>query len=168
MKQIYLIALALLFTAASHAQSTSKVYSGFIYHFTKSVQWPSSSQNGDFVIGVLGASEMESDLDALAASKKVGSRKIIIKKYGSASEVGECDILFIGKGNTAQLSKVAATAKLNSTLIVTESEGAATQGAVINFTSQNGKVRFELNMNKAKDHGLKVSSDLQRLAILVP
>lgn len=165
-----LLILGLTFFLASssaQAQSAFKVYSGFIYHFTKYTQWPSSLQSGDFVIGVLGSSEMSKELESLASAKKVGSRKIVVKSFASASEVDACHILFIGKSKTGDLGSVLTKAKSNSTLVVTESDGAAKQGSIINFVEAGGKVRFEMNVDNAKSHNLKISSDLQRLAILV-
>lgn len=164
---LFVIPVALMSFMTSSSQSNFKVYSGFIYHFTKYTQWPASMQSGDFVIGVIGSEGMNKEMSSLAAQKKVGSRAIKVKSFATASEVERCHILFLPKEKSSDLSAVAAKAKSNNSLLVTESDGAAKNGSIINFIEANGKVRFELNLAAAKAHELKISSDLQRLAILV-
>ena len=157
--------VALSFSSAK-AQSTNKVYSGFIYHFTKYTQWPSEMQGGDFVIGVVESPEMFKELQNLAGTKTVGGRNIVVKQF-STGRIEQAHILFIAKSGTGQLSGMLEKAKANNTLVITESPGAATKGSVINFVENAGKVRFELNLNNAKAHNLKISGDLQKLAIIV-
>ncbi|MCH8318767.1 MAG: YfiR family protein, partial [Bacteroidetes bacterium] len=43
----------------------------------------------------------------------------------------------------------------------------AKKGACINFITQNGQVKFELNKFAIEKHGLKVSPSLVKLAIVV-
>jgi hypothetical protein len=167
MKNTILLLLALTCSSAAIAQGTPQVQTGFIYHFTKYIQWPSTMQSGDFVIGVLGNSDMKSALESLASTKKVGSRAIKVKVFRSSSDVEKCHILFIGKNKEGDMDNLLSKAKSNSTLVVTESSGAATKGSCINFIEASGKVRFELNMATAETNGLQVASNLKSLAILV-
>ena len=104
---------------------------------------------------------------ALAATKKLGSRKIVVKEYSSASAAGECSILFLAKGKTSELSSASSLSKSKNILVVTESPGAAADGSTINFVQQGGKIRFEMSKSAAKAQGLKISSELQKLAIMV-
>jgi hypothetical protein len=168
--QLRILLLSVIFFASigtGKAQSSFKVYSGFIYHFTKYTQWPSSLQSGDFVIGVIGSSEMKKELETLATQKKVGSRKIVVKEFTSAADVGACHILFLGKAKHGELGGLLSATKSNSTLVITEKDGAAKQGAIVNFIEASGRVRFELNKTNAAAHNLKISSDLERLAIVI-
>ncbi len=167
MKNVLVILLVVMFSASVNAQESSKVYTGFIYHFTKYIKWPSNMQSGNFVIGVIGGDDIASELESLASSKKVGSRSIKIEKFSSAADMGSCHIVFVGNGKSSQMASVVSKAKSNSTLVVTESAGATEKGSVINFIPKDGKVRFELSLASAKSHGLVVSSDLSRLAIVV-
>ena len=52
-------------------------------------------------------------------------------------------------------------------LIVTDKPGMAKKGAIINFTGEGEKIRFELNMNMAKERGLMVAGSLASLAIII-
>ena len=166
-KNFILVVFAMMFSFNSMAQAEYKLYAGFMYHFAKFTQWPSSKQSGDFVIGVVGSSTMAKYATALAATKKLGSRKIVVKEYSSASAAGECSILFLAKGKTSELSSASSLSKSKNILVVTESPGAAADGSTINFVQQGGKIRFEMSKSAAKAQGLKISSELQKLAIMV-
>ena len=166
-KKLFLIGVILMLGTNAFSQAEYKLYAGFMYHFAKFTQWPSSKQSGDFVIGVVGSSEMAKNATALAASKQLGDRKIVVKEFSSASSAGECSILFLAKGKTSELSSANALSKSKNILVVTESPGAGGNGSTINFVQQDGKIRFEMNKKTADSQGLKISSELQKLAILI-
>ncbi|MCK4663551.1 MAG: YfiR family protein [Bacteroidales bacterium] len=144
-----------------------KLQSIFIYNFTKYIEWPASVRSGDFVIGILGNSPIEGELNNLAAAKKVGSQPIVIKIYKSADEIGVCHVLFIPSSKSDEIGKAVSKIGQKNTLIITEKEGMASKGSSINFVIRENKQKFELNMANTSKMGLKVSSSLQQLAILV-
>ena len=144
-----------------------KLQSIFIYNFTKYIEWPISVRSGDFVIGILGNSPIEAELNNLAAAKKVGSQSIVIKKYKTIDEIGTCHILFIPSSKSAELSKIISKIGQKNTLVITEKEGMANKGSSINFVIRENKQKFELNMANTSKMGLKISSSLQQLAILI-
>ena len=52
-------------------------------------------------------------------------------------------------------------------LIVGESDGFAALGGSVNFIVEANKIRFEINVDAAKQHQLKISSKLLALAKIV-
>ena len=86
------------------------------------------------------------------------------------SDVGEIEgshILFVPRERGGELSEVLAAAKGHPALVVGESEGFAKRGGAINFFTEDSKLRFEINPDAARSAGLKISSRLLRLAVLV-
>jgi hypothetical protein len=57
--------------------------------------------------------------------------------------------------------------RMASVLTVGETEGFGPSGGTITFVPVSDKLRFEINMTSAEHAGLKVSSQLQKLAITV-
>jgi hypothetical protein len=51
--------------------------------------------------------------------------------------------------------------------VVTDKPGMSGKGAAINFVELDGKIKFEINQQVTEAHGLKVSSSLTNLAIIV-
>lgn len=167
LKQILLLGAAILCIGYSaSAQSQYKMYAGFVYHFAKFTQWTPAKSSGDFIIGVYGAADMVSATKALASSKKVGARKIVVKQLSNISQGKACNIIFVGNNKKGEISSAATMAKANNVLLITESPNATAQGSTINFTKQGGKVAFELSVSSANSQKVKISSELQKLAIM--
>ncbi len=163
---IILLVIFLLLIPAVNAQS-EKLQTVFIYNFTKHIEWPPDYSSGDFVIGVLGNSAIIQEMENLAESRKIGNQKIVVKKYRTIDDIGLCNIIFIPKNKSGEIGNVLSKVKKYSTLIITEKEGLTAAGAAINFVVKNNKQKFELKKSNATKYGLKVSSDLERLAIIV-
>ncbi len=139
----------------------------FIYNFIKYVQWPPAYSQGDFVIGVVGNSEMVKHLEDMATKKKAGGRTIIIKKYKSISEISKCNMLFIPKERSNLLPQILKATANISTLIISEKDGMAKSGSGINFVMIDGKPKFELNTAAIEQKNLRVSNELLSLAIKI-
>ena len=144
-----------------------KFHSVFIYNFTKYVEWPADYKTGDFVIGVLGKSQLNDYLEAMAKTKTVGSQPLKIKKYNSPSTIDKCHMLFIPVEQSDNLSSVMTSLEGKPTLVITEKDGLGTKGSGINFVQVNGRWKFELNEAAVLAQNLKVSGELKRLAILL-
>ncbi len=97
----------------------------------------------------------------------MGDHPVVVKALSDASEVASCHIVFIagqaGDGDQAVL----AAARGHAALSVGEHDGFALRGGVINFYSEDKKLRFEINPKAADEAGLRISSRLLRLAKLV-
>ena len=103
----------------------------------------------------------------MAASKTVGSQKIVVKKFASAGEIGKCHVIYVPASKKGSLGDVKAKIGGNSTLVVSSCDGGAKAGAAINFVTVGGKLKFELNKANAKSQKLNVADALSQLAIIV-
>ena len=79
----------------------------------------------------------------------------------------EAQILFISEPETQNINTIIEQLKNRKILIVSDTEGMAEKGASVNFVLVEGKLKFELNPAVIEDAGLKVSSQLQKLAIII-
>ncbi|NJN26245.1 MAG: YfiR family protein [Cyclobacteriaceae bacterium] len=169
MKKLFLLViLTVVLGNASYAQK-EKYQSLFIYNFTKYIKWPDNYNAGKFVIGVIGNSEVMGALSTMAESKKkTGTgQDLEVKKYASVSDIGECNILFVSENVVGNLEQIESLTASKPILIVSDSPGMATKGAVINFVEQDGKIKFELNESQASKRRLVVSGSLTSLAIMI-
>lgn len=151
-----------------NVDTNAKIKAVFIYNFTKYIEWPSSYQNGDFKIGILGENQsLYNELDKMAKVKKVANRSLSINSFDNVPTTEVPHILYIPKENTSILNDAVKKLKGKSTLIVTEEPGTAQKGSIINFIVVGSRQKFELNKNNAQQHNLKVASALESLAVLV-
>lgn len=137
----------------------------FIYNFSRLVEWPAEVKTGDFVIGILGRSDLEESLNAFVSNKKVGNQKVVVKTFNSVEEIAACHILFVPHGKSSQMDEL--KAKLSKgTLIVGEKHSLVEQGAAISFKIIDNKLKFRLKEENATRYDLKVSKSLKEMALI--
>jgi hypothetical protein len=167
MKKHLVLAFLVVIVFNLRGQGLAKMQSAYIYHFTKYMQWPSAKQSGDFVIAVVGSSEIYEHLQNMAAIKKAGVQNIIIKKFGSVAAVSDCHMIFLSASKSYQLGSAIGKGKQFHALIVTEKNGYGKRGAGINFVIIEGKPKFEVNESSINQNGIKVSAKFVQLGIKV-
>ncbi|OQX73103.1 MAG: hypothetical protein B6D64_14350, partial [Bacteroidetes bacterium 4484_276] len=99
---LILSVIFLLLAPAVNAQN-EKLQTVFIYNFTKHIEWPPEYSSGDFVIGVLGNSPIIEEIEKLAKSRKIGNQKIVVNKYRTIDDIGQCNIIFIPKSKSGEI-----------------------------------------------------------------
>lgn len=139
----------------------------FIYNFSRYIQWNEVKDTGPFEIAVIGDSEIINPLNNIAVKKLVNDRKIFIKHFQDISDINSCHILFIPESKIKHMDEILEKVKQYNTLTIADSEGAAVKGVAINFVMVKEKIKFELNSLAIDRVGLKVSSQLKKIAILV-
>ncbi len=163
-RRVLLVLVVLLFGSSVRAQNY-QLHAVYIYSFIKYVQWP--GENESFTIGVLGDTPLLSHLEKMAASKKAGNRPIVIVKFQSVESIKPTNILFVSNTTSEEIDSLLEKSEKNNSLLITEKEGLGMAGSAINFVERNGKLAFELNKSSIDNAGLKVSSELSRLAIII-
>jgi hypothetical protein len=151
------------------AQETDyKAYSLFVYNFMKYVEWPEAQSKGDFIIAVLGDSPITPELQALAASKKLKGRNIVLKKCSTPEEAAGCHLLYVASSKSAAVKTLKDQTKDKPILIVGEREGLARKGAGLSFvTLEDDELKFDINKKEIEQHQLKISSSLINLGIVI-
>jgi hypothetical protein len=161
-----LAALGLCAAGAGGAPGEYQVKGAFLYNFAKFVEWPAPALEGRdrFVICVLGSGEEERELSAVVAGRNVRGRPVVVRAPGTAGEVSGCHILFVAGSRDLSAEEVARAVAGLHVLTVGERERFAHDGGMVNFVSQERKLRFEINKRRAEDAGLEISSHLLKLA----
>ena len=165
---------------AQNAPGSSEylIKAGFIYNFANLVQWPSSSfaqPDSPIVIVILGEDHFGTTLDRALEGKKVNARPFVIKRARSVSELQrtlgpqkECQILYVSTSEMPHLSEAIQVLRGAPVLTIGETPGFARSGGIINLILEDNKVRFEVNVQAAKDADLNISSRLLALARIIP
>jgi hypothetical protein len=142
-----------------------KLKAAFIYNFIQYIDWSVTSPK-EYVIGVIGASPIEEDLREIALTKTANDKKIIVHKFSSSDDLSSCNIIFIPREASGSLETVLSRAS-KGTLVVSEKPGCGKQGSAINFVIVDNKLKFETNLKALNSAGLKASSQLLKLAIII-
>ena len=164
MRKILMIGILLLLSLSSQAQEENYI-SLYLLNFTRHIEWPEETREGNFVIEVLGHVSVYERLKELAEGKKAGSQPIEVRNYMSASDVGKPHIMFVGHWQSRQMQEVLQKIEGHCTLLVTEQEGMIDKGSAINFIVREGKIQYEFNKDNALSRGLVVSPRLWQMGI---
>lgn len=139
----------------------------YIFIFPQYMTWLKDTPSDNFIIAVIGRSKISIPLNKIAQIKKLNNRDIIIKQFQSIGDIEFSHILFIPKAAKDLLPQILEKVKNSNTLLISEIEGFAQKGGAINFVFDKDNVRFEINEAILDQVGIKASSQLLRLAILV-
>jgi hypothetical protein len=166
-KALVIIALVASSSLFAQERPMHEVYSMMVFNFVRYVQWPDHTTSGEFVIGVVGNSEVYNTLNTWYGGKPRGSKTYVIKKFSSASEVAECHVVFIDKSKSGEFENINSKVKGKGTLVITDKNGLGEKGSSINFKTVDNKLKFELNQKALEASNLKVSGALSSMAILI-
>lgn len=160
-----------------NASSEYLIKAGFIYNFASLVQWPPSSfpqSDSPIVIGILGEDHFGATLDRVLEGKRINGRGFAIKRFRSTSqlakvtgELKQCQILYVSSSEMQHLSEAIQLVKGLPILTIGETPGFANSGGIINLVVENNRVRFEVNVDAAKEADLSISSRLLALARII-
>ena len=152
---------------AAAALTEYEVKAGFLYHFGWFVEWPVTTDQGRapvFTIGVLGAHPFGGVLDDIMRGKSIGERPVVIQYYQRVEEAVSSHILFISASEEMWLPAILSRLGETSVLTVSDMERFTERGGMISLRLVGQKVRFDINMDATERAGLKLSSQLLRLA----
>jgi hypothetical protein len=156
--------------AIAQAASEYQVKAVFVYNFSRFVDWPANAQGvpeQPFVIGVLGEDPFGGQLDDAVRNEQVNGHPLLVKRLHRLDEIGACQILFIASSEGAQLGHIVAALNHSATLTVSDLDRSAERGVMIQFMTENNRIRLRINAEAAHAAGLTINSNLLRAAEIV-
>lgn len=150
--------------------SEYEVKAAFLYNFSKFVDWPEeafSASEAPLEICVLGDNPFGGTLVAAVRDKQVNGRQISVRHVPSVGETRGCHIAFIHASESRRLEQILDPLRRTPTLTVSDMPSFAERGGVIGLKVDKKRVRFEVNMVAAREAGLKLSSQLLKVATAV-
>jgi hypothetical protein len=159
---------ALATSLTAQASDEAHVKAVFLSNFAKFVEWPQQtfkSSEDPLTICIFGPSAVEPALREIASRKADGERRLAVIRLAEGTTA--CQILFVSAIATRRAQAVLDQVRSRSILTVGESAGFAAGGGIINFTIEDGRVRFEINLKAAERAHVQVSSRLLSLAQIV-
>ena len=160
-----------------------EVKAAFIYNFLKFVDWPEEkmTKNGNqIIIGIIGEDPFGQAVD-IFKDKTVENRTLTIKRFEGLRQLKEtaekdksaneklealktCHLLFICPSERKQIREIIDFVGQNGVLTVGDTDEIIKSGGIIGFVMEDNKIRFDINLTAAEKTGLKIRSQLLRLA----
>ena len=166
-----LIALAILgacvVRSAADASLEYRVKAAFLYNFAKFVTWPDQvfpAADTPVVFCLAGEDPFQELLDTTTKERKVEGRQIEIRRLTVDAPLAGCHLVFSSETDGTRVAHVLQRATGAGALTVGEAEEFLPRGGMIRLLVEEGKVRFDISTRSAERAGLKVSSQLLKLA----
>jgi len=168
-----------------------RIKAAFIYNFIKFVDWPepaaaeadqkAGDNNKPITIGIIGKNPFGKAFETIT-KKKIQGKKVIIKyfggfaknstkyknsgetKYKDADALKGCRVLFVSPSENEYCKEIIDIVKDNCVLTVGENKDFLKTGGIIEFATEEKKVKFGINLIAAENAQLDISSKLLRLA----
>jgi len=143
----------------------------FLQKFALFVEWPESSAMNDtvtpFILGVYGRNPFGNELQKLYRSQPIKNKSVEIRYLKNVTEVVACHLVFISRTSYDELNRVLKMTCGKPVLTISDTEGFAKKGVIINFYLNEKRLGFEINQAAARKAGLMINFRLLRLARVV-
>ncbi len=147
--------------------SEEKIKAAFTYNFARYTTWPDDAfvePSSPIELLVFGDETIRKAFAGIH-QKHVGKRKLVVRFTESADTV---HMIFFGRMvDAAQLAQALEAAKGKAILTIGEKPDFIRHGGAVNIFKKNDRFHFEINPKTVDRQGVKLSSRLMKLAILV-
>lgn len=147
------------------------IKAAYIGRFTEFTQWPEDAIEKDnpqaFIVSVIGDAPLGEVFERTLSALKIKNRNVEVRQISFVREAEGSQVLFISGSEEKQLGEITAYTRDRPILTISDTEGFARKGVIINFYPEAQKVRFEINPSAAEESGLRISSLLLEYARIV-
>jgi hypothetical protein len=147
-----------------------KLKAAVLFNLAKFIDWPTNTfaqAEAPFVVGVIGDDPFGPLLEDTLRQQTVHGRKATVRRLAAGDDLSVCHILFVSRSERLRTTTILAQVSRAPVLTVSETDGFAEAGGMVNLVLQDGLVRFEINRGAADARGLQISSKVLKYARLV-
>ncbi len=144
------------------------IKAGFLLKFSEFIQWPEyySSLHSEEPLNIcLHGEDKFGNIFDYVNDHDILRRKIEITRSVPINELKSCHLVFISTHKIEDIDKLAREIRKSPVLVVTTSKAISHPLVAINFRKINNRIRFEINLSAFERSGIKISSELLKLAI---
>ena len=156
--------------AQSEGTAEYPVKLAFLYQFAQFVRWPSGafeSPSAPLVVCVVGSDPFDPNLEQELLNRTIDKHPIAFMTVNRGMNFTACHMVFVPASEAKYGPGIINALKGSSILTVGESKGFAERGGIINFTIEQSKLHFEINLDAAQRTPLTISSKVLALARIV-
>lgn len=147
------------------AQREDQLKAAYLLNFVKFVEWPPTDASSALTICFLGGASIHDALAPQIESKRAANRPLVLRRLESSASADGCNTLYLDAASPA--ANVYPAAASPATLTVSDAKGFLSSGGMIELFTDSNRLRFNVNTNNAQKAGLRISSNLLRLAAVV-
>jgi YfiR/HmsC-like len=166
---LWILALVPCLQAQKSKPTDYQVKAVYLINFARFVEWPDKlgMQQDSFTICVFGLDPFGRTLDTALVGEKIAGRSAVAKRISTPRDSFDCRILFVSSTEAGSLNQMVEAANKQGVLTVSDMPHFVNRGGMIQFVTDDKRVRFEVNLTAAQRAGLTLSSELLKVATVV-
>ena len=142
--------------ATAELAKIDKLKAAYMYNFTKFITWE-SNEAVPTVFCVHKNAELLSFLDALVKTREKDQISVVVS---DSKDVSTCHMTYLSTSDDL------AAVHLQNSALITENDELIGVAPVFHFFIENQKLRFEIDVARADELGMKISAKLLQVARL--
>ena len=176
-----LIAAALAVLALSHAIAApeddghaDRLKAGYVFNFLKFVEWPAAvagAKDAALRFALIGDNSLAVAIKVAIDGKSVQGRTVRVVTFPNAAAwQGAADhgqALFVTSARRSDWETIRPTVATEPVLTIADTPGFCADGGMLNMYEEENRIHFEANPGAAEGAGLKMRSELLKLATIV-
>jgi hypothetical protein len=153
---------------ASHADEVA-IRAAFVLNFARFTVWPTDAFIGDGAKLKLCVDKQAPGADRFSEleGKQAGERILTVQFHSRNTGMEGCHIIHVVDADRNSIQRTLAAVNGKPVLTIGETHGFVEMGGVINLVVMDGKLRFQIGREAAERVGLRLSSQLLKLAVSV-
>ncbi|MGH9524208.1 MAG: YfiR family protein [Terriglobales bacterium] len=162
-----------VFTAApfvsaqgNESLTADQVKAGFIYNFTRYIEWPlpADTDRTRFHVCTAGEDGVVDQLEVAVQGKVVDNRRIFVIRLRDPDSLATCEVLYVANISRSFEEQLAAAVAGLPVLTVGNKPGFLRGAGMLTFVIEDNRVRFDVDVNLARKVNIRFDSRLLALA----
>jgi hypothetical protein len=154
--------------AQAKAAVEPHVKAAFLYNFVKFIEWSGDrAAHGALVVCVAGSSAVAESLKTATQQRRADEREVSVMQVVADAMPKPCHLVYVADSDEQIAHRWLAVLNGSTAFSVSDCERFAKLGGVANFFVQDGRLRFAINVDAARRAGLRISSRMLALALIV-
>jgi hypothetical protein len=144
-----------------------RAMANYLANFPSFVEWPQealASDKAPFLICVFGAFPFGTSLAEITRDTMVHDRRVEVRWIRKHEELSSCQILFVSRSEQKKYRQSLDAVRDRTVFTVGETPEFLGAGGILSFSSQQGTIGFDVNLEAANKAHLRISSRLLALA----
>jgi hypothetical protein len=173
---LFLVLSVLSCAVFVQAQQTSptetQVEAAYLFNFGKFVSWPANAEGrlgstDSLEICVLGRNPFGTVLDSTVKGEAIAGHPVAARTVENLQEASPCHVLFISSSEAAHVDAILLALRHQPSLTVSDIPRFTERGGMIEFVREEDRIRFKVNVSPLEPAGIRISSELLKVAIKV-
>ena len=156
--------------ARAAAADTNSIKADMLCNMAKFVQWPDgvmAQSKGQLVVTILGEDDLAGTIANVLSQRNVNGKPVYVRFARRVQDIHGSQIVYIAASEMAHADEITTALKGTPVLTLSDVEGFAAKGGMMDFSGAPPRIRFEVSLARAEQAGLRISSRLLAIAKVV-